>query len=213
MALLHTISSVVRLPLRVAGKSVSTVTGLIPGMKTRSTPAPTDVKAPDVAGNARGAAPAPVQKPAAKGPVSPSTGATPDPAAPAAPKKAPAKKSPAPSAKKATPAQEPAPAEASSAPAKQAAAPDATATKATKAPAKKSPSKKAAPKPALEPIGDSGTEIDAAADTTDVKVTPADIAASIGSQLSESTETTETTGEATGEAPDEAAGDRPPSPS
>ncbi|MFB9314746.1 hypothetical protein [Nocardioides plantarum] len=178
MALLHTISSVVRLPLHLAVKTVGTVAGLVPGHGAKAAPAPTDVKSP--------AAPAtpvaePVAKPAAKGPVTPaSAGPTPDPAAPAprAPaRKPPAKKAPAKKAPAATVAEP-----ATKAPAADPVAP-APAKKSAAGAAKKAvPATKAAA-PAPEPEPTPVTAIDAEALDDEVDVTPADIARSMGSQL------------------------------
>ncbi len=185
MALLHTISSVVRLPLRTVGKVVSATTSLLPGHKGAATPPPTDAAPVPAPAPAPATRKTPVVKPPSKGPVAPTTkasttkapsaaklaepatkGPTPDPAAPAAPvkKTAPAKKA---AAKKA-PAQKPA-------------------EKPAEKPAAKPAEKPAAtlPPPVVEPEPAPVTSIDADAADEVVTVTPADVAGAMGSDLDE----------------------------
>ncbi|WP_211357108.1 hypothetical protein [Nocardioides rubriscoriae] len=156
MALLHTISSVVRLPLRAVGTVVSTAVSLLPGHTSAPTPSPTD---------AAPVAPA-TPVPAARATAPAATGPTPDPAAPAAPSaaatKAPAKKAPA---KKAA--------------AKKAAVKKPAAAKPAAAPAA------TLPPPVVEPEPAPVTDIDAKAADEVVTVTPADIAATMGTALDE----------------------------
>lgn len=167
MNLTTTLTSIVKLPLSIAGRLV----GAVARRTSSDAPAapPTDAgPAPDSAAPAAPTQEAPAKKaPARKAPAK---------AAAPAEKAAPAKKAPAATKAPVATKADPAPAAETAPAAKKAATPQ------------KPLARGAVVEPAPEPV----TEIDAAAEDEDVDVTPADLAKVMGRQLDESSSDTDT---------------------